>query len=92
MPGVTVSTLDNGVNTPYSEFGAIDKSDAFYFTSMRFEKERKGDRINKLYSQVLMQDSSGTASPMESGINDYPEHIAHTAYNYDGSKSIFYTL
>ena len=91
MPGYTVSTIDNGVNTPYSEFGAIDKSDAFYFTSMRFEKEMKGDRINKLYSQVLVQDSSGVASPVESGINDYTQHIAHTAYNYDGTR-VYFTL
>ncbi|NNE27429.1 MAG: hypothetical protein HKN09_11350 [Saprospiraceae bacterium] len=91
MPGVTVSTIEDGINTPYSEFGALDKSDAFYFTSMRFEKEKKGDRINKLYSQILVKDSSGIASPVESGINDYPQHIAHTAYNYDGSR-VYFTL
>lgn len=88
-PGVTVTHLDNGVNTPYSEFGALEKDDELWYSSLRFEKETKGNRINKLFSKILSQNEDGNIQQDE--LNEYSQHTAHTAYNHDGTR-LYFTL
>ena len=53
-PGVEIEQLGSDVNSPYSEFGAIEKDDELYYSSMRFNKE-DGEEPNRLYSQIMKQ-------------------------------------
>ena len=89
QPGYTVSRIENEINTPYSEFGAIKKDDILYYSSLRFEKELKDSKVNKLYSKVLSQDN-GSVNEFDI-INDYTQHVAHTSYNHDGTR-LYYTI
>lgn len=88
-PGVTVTHLENGVNTPYSEFGALEIDDELWYSSLRFEKEAKGHRINKLFSKILAQDENGSLE--QEKLNEYSQHSAHTAYNHNGTR-LYFTL
>lgn len=91
QPGVTVNRLEGSINTPYSEFGAVAKGDDFYYSSLRFEKEQKKVRVNKLFSKVLAQDSTGSGYPIEGSFNEYEQHAAHTSFNHDATR-VYYTL
>ncbi len=89
--GITVSRLENDINTPYTEFGGIQNGDEFYYSSLRFEKKQKGIRINRLYSKILSKGTDGPSSPIEGELNEYEQHAAHTSYSHDGSR-MYYTL
>jgi len=54
QPGVTVEHLGGDVNSPYSDFGAIEKDDDLYYSSLRFNKA--DNKVPTLvYSQILKQ-------------------------------------
>ena len=52
--GVEIEHLGSDVNSPYSEFGAIERDDELYYSSMRFNKQ-DGQEPNRLYSQIMKQ-------------------------------------
>ena len=52
--GVEIEQLGSDVNSPYSEFGAIERDDELYYSSMRFNKQ-DGEEPNRLYSQIMKQ-------------------------------------
>ena len=52
--GVEIEHLGSDVNSPYSEFGAIERDDELYYSSLRFNKQ-DGEEPNRLYSQIMKQ-------------------------------------
>lgn len=90
-PGFTIERLDNNVNTPYSEFGAYEKEGQLFYSSLRFEKEEKEYRIPRIYSKILSSSEGDISAPVNGEINESPEHIAHSAFNHDGTR-IYYTI
>jgi len=103
VQGVTVTHLDTGVNTPYSDFGAVEKDDELYYSSLRFNR-KDDNNPNRLYSKILTESglensSEETEEPEEkvtrkSRSDDQVQqflHEAHTSFNQDGSK-MYYTI
>ncbi len=104
--GVTIEHLDSSVNTPFSDFGAIEKDDNLYYSSLRFNYADE-NYPNRLYSKILTQndsDFSSSASEDDIEIQEEPnkrkskastekvyEHEAHTSFNRDYTK-MYYTI
>jgi WD40-like Beta Propeller Repeat. len=90
-PNVLVSNMGEGVNTPFSEIGAIiDGSDVVY-TSVRFLPDDRKKYSMKHIGKVLSY--SETTAPVEysEGFNKENHHTAHVTYNMNRSK-MFYTV
>ena len=58
-PGVKIEHLGLDVNSPYSDFGAIQKGEELYYTSLRYNEE-DGNYPNRLYSKILKQGDDPT--------------------------------
>lgn len=88
---VEVEHLDKKINTPYSEFGAVEAGETIYYSSFRFDFP--GDRhlpVRKL-TKVLTSQKLAKGKPMAKGFNEEAKHTAHTAFSLDGSR-IYFTV
>ena len=55
--GTEVNRIEGSVNTPYSEFGGVNRNDNFYYSSLQFEKESNEYNTDRLYSRVMSSES-----------------------------------
>ncbi len=106
-PGEEVSWLDNGVNTPYSEFGALSSGDDFYYSSLRYELDDGSSYPDRLFSNVLTSDNGDGGNPVfgdsmmptvtetktkvKEGDKSSRKHFAHNTFSMDGGK-MYYTI
>lgn len=104
--GVDIFRLENGVNTPYSEFGGIAANDQFYYSSLRYEAPSDDFYPDRLYSSILSSDNDDGGAPIfeTNTLNSSKDkkditkslvkgnqHLAHSTFNVDGTK-MYYTL
>ncbi len=84
--------LGDGINSPYSEFGAIydGEKEALFFSSLRYEKLDDVYNPKRLISKVLKSEDQTTGSLIEGQLNDNEKHIAHTAWNTN-KTGVYYT-
>lgn len=88
--------LDNNINTPYSEFGAVQQGDELFYSSLQFAEEtdgirRKSLQPNKNISKVLKSDNGRSGELIEGDFNSDDMLTAHNAFNADGSM-VYYTI
>jgi len=85
-----ITDIEAEVNTPYSEFGAIEKEDVLYFSTMMYAEENSENipprGISKLHT---LKDDMNMA--IEGEINDTDLLVAHSTFTSDGLTMI-YTL
>jgi tetratricopeptide (TPR) repeat protein len=87
---LTIKHLGAGINTPYSEFGALDKEGDLYFSSKKYIEKNKQHFPDRLIAKILKAESDSAAAIVE-GINRDDLHTAHTSFSNDGTR-IFYTV
>ncbi|MGE5355962.1 MAG: hypothetical protein ACM3PT_06950 [Deltaproteobacteria bacterium] len=85
---VKVSRLEGDVNSAYSDFGASEQKDMFYFSSMRFTRKSDSYFPNRLTSKVLRKDNE-VSVVADSIFGD--DHLlnAHLSFNSKGDKAYF---
>jgi len=92
---ITIETLDSGVNTQFSEVGALKADEILYFTRLgkaRREVVKKREvPPSYLFSKVLSSPIDSIPMPLDSILNDSLDHTAHTTFNHDGSR-VYYTI
>jgi len=84
-----IDSLGILVNSPYSEFGALDFDEKLYFTSFRFVRE-DDPKPKKPYMKIL-KGESGQAALLFQEINDDSLHTAYMAFNTTGTK-VYYSI
>ena len=80
---ISVTPLEGGLNTPYSEFGAFESDGKIYFSSLRFK-----DKSNDLYSKLMVKDEKGAIETFE--FNKDGKFTANAALSFDGTR-LYYT-
>ena len=93
VEGVEIEQLGGSVNTPYSDFGAIERDDNLYYSSLRFESNDQFSP-NRLYSKILTDGDTSTSqddASQNEAQNSTINHEAHTAFSHDGTK-MYYTI
>jgi len=79
-----------GVNSPFSDFGAIKKDDVLYYSTMSHDEADPADfpprNISKIHSY---QDS--LSLPIEGPVNETDQIVAHTSFSKDGN-TVYYTV
>ncbi len=81
---LTVEHVKDEINTPYSEFGAIEVDSSIYFSSMKFK-----DKNNDLYSKLMRQNKDGIIEILEFNTED--KFAANPSVSFDGNR-LYYTL
>lgn len=85
-----IEQLGENINTTYSDFGASQIGEKFYFSSYSFTKENDNDYPKRQYSKILMTEDDGE-SVFPVVFNDNERHTANSAFNKDQTR-IYYTL
>ena len=81
---LTVEHIKNGINTPYSEFGAIEVDSSVYFSSMRFQ-----DKTKMFFSKLMKRSKGGEIEVFEFNTDD--KFAANPSISFDGNR-LYYTL
>lgn len=81
---LTVKHIKEGINSPYSEFGAVEVDGAIYFSSMKFR-----DKTNMLFSKLMRQDKDGEIEVLE--FNTDEKFAANPSISFDRNR-LYYTL
>src|SRR5699024_10851543 len=86
-----IKRLD-GVNTPYSDFGAFKIEDILYYSSLQFEQKGDKEYPDKIYSRILTSENAGSGDIFGESLSPSPrKHLAHTSFNEDYTR-MYYTL
>lgn len=85
----TLKRMDQKINTPYSEFGALQRNDTLYYSSFRYDLLKDKHRPGRKISKVLLSSKGGKGQPMRNDFNTDTLHIAHTAFSLDGKRLYF---
>ncbi len=80
--------MDSGVNTPYSDFGAIMKDDVLYYSSLQHE-EKVGEAFPPRAISKLHKLEEEDISLLDGVVNDTDRLVAHTTFNKDGSMMYY---
>ncbi len=81
---LTVEHIKDGINTPYSEFGAIEVDSSVYFSSMRFQ-----DKTKMFFSKLMKRGKDGIIEIFEFNTKD--KFAANPSISFDGNR-LYYTL
>jgi len=81
---LTVEHIKDGINTPYSEFGAIEVDSSVYFSSMRFQ-----DKTKMFFSKLMKRGKNGVIEVFEFNTDD--KFAANPSISFDGNR-LYYTL
>ena len=81
---LTVKHIKEGINTPYSDFGAIEVDSVIYFSSMKFQ-----DKTKMLFSKLMRQDKDGVIEVLE--FNTDEKFAANPSISFDRNR-LYYTL
>ncbi len=88
---ITVTHLDENINTPYSEFGAIKLDDDIYFSALKFEQSDSPYNPDRYIAKILKATEFDLAETLGDDINNDRLHTAHTAFNKEKTK-VYYTV
>ena len=88
---VDIQHLNKRVNTPYTEFGSLQRGDSLYYSSMRYEYREDTHDPPRRFSKVLSSVKGSKGRPLPRGFNEKNKHTAHLTFTADG-KRIYYTL
>ncbi len=87
---IIITHLDSSINSPYSDFAALQKGDRIYFSSMKFPRKKQGAFSGNLRSKIILYEKD-KAQTLEDFLVDEVQGAAHTSLSPDGA-TIYYTL
>lgn len=88
-PQYTLKRMDQKINSPYSEFGALQRNDTLYYSSFRYDLLKDKHRPGRKISKLLLSSKNGKGQPMRNDFNADTLHIAHTTFSLDGKRLYF---
>lgn len=88
---ITINPLDTGINSPYSDFGALFLDDTLYYSSFQFVDKKDDYNPHRTYIKVLASTDGTEGVFVDIPVEEKGKHIAHTTFSRDRSK-MYYTL
>ena len=88
---MTVNRMGDGINTEFSEFGAVKSEGGLYFTSLRFNEMDPEKKPARLISKILYSNDDIESDTLNSELNKDNLFTAHSTFNKDRTK-IYFTL
>lgn len=90
-PNYKVQLLDKKINSPYSEFGAIQYGDTLFFSSYRFKDQSDEEEPIRNISKVLIAKGSGRGRVLSRDFNSNDKLTAHTTFSVD-RQTVYFTI
>ena len=87
---IVIQKMADTINTPFSEFAAVEVGNSIYYSSYSFTKEDKKQYPPRQYVKILKTDLD-QRNPQLVSFNDDNRHTAYVAFNTQKSR-IYYTL
>ncbi|MBI1225525.1 MAG: hypothetical protein GC192_09850 [Bacteroidetes bacterium] len=88
---VRVEHLDKKINTPYSEFGAVQVGNTTYYSSYRFDFPSDKNTPERKLSKLLTSENLAKGRIMGRDFNDDKKLTAHTTFSSDRNR-IYFTV
>jgi len=88
---IEIEHIGGDINSPYTEFGAIQRDDVFYYSSMRFNKKEDDYIPARIISKVLKSEDVFVSTVIDENFNDDQLNTAYFTFSHNGSK-VYYTL
>ena len=88
---VSVQHLNNKINSPYSEFGAVEQGSSLYFSSYRYQYKNDVHQPERKLSKILVSENMAKGRTLPGSFNDIEKHTAHMAFSPTGNR-IYFTL
>ncbi len=96
IPGLEIENLEEGINTPYTEYGAFitaDGSEIYYGTFARENiveiDGNEGDYHSKVFLSSFDGEEWGEGSPLSEKVNRMEYHTGNAALSDDGNTLYF---
>ncbi len=86
-----VRNLGEGINSPFSDFGAVYYADTLYYTSYKFVDRKDTYDPPRPFNKIMSSVKGGPGNPLPDYFNEPGKHVAHSAFNHDFSR-IYYTI
>lgn len=84
-----IDQLGKEVNTSYSEFGALSKSDTLYYSSLRFKNRDDSHKPKRPLSHILTSINGEKGKRVNRDFAVKDKHIAHTTFNSKNTHIIY---
>ena len=88
---VKIIHLDEKINTPYSDFGAVLVGDTLYYSSFRFVEKQDTNNPPRIYAKTLSSIKNEGGVLLPDTFNIAKNHVAHTAFNSNGNR-LYYNI
>ncbi|MCF8244462.1 MAG: hypothetical protein K9J37_07085 [Saprospiraceae bacterium] len=88
---VRVERLDKKINTPFSEFGAVQMGPTLYYSSFRFEFPEDDNIPERKLSKVLTSENLSKGRVLGRDFNQAEKLTAHATFDAAGSR-IYFTI
>jgi tetratricopeptide (TPR) repeat protein/outer membrane protein OmpA-like peptidoglycan-associated protein len=85
---IKITRLEGDINTPYTEFGAMELDGDFYYTSMSFTREKDTRHPKRLISKILKLEG-GVSVVADDIFSDEKLLNAHLSFNTNRDKAYF---
>lgn len=89
-PNISLEQLPNSVNSPYSEFAAVEINGKVFFSSENNQRIVKKGMPPRQYAQVMHADEQFQNTSV-APFNDAIKQTAHAAFNKDKTR-VYYTI
>lgn len=87
----SIERLGENVNSPYSEFSAVDVGESIYYSSHQFTFDNKSRKADILLGKIMQSTSEENGEMVDGGIDIEGKTIANATFNRDGSK-VYYSV
>jgi tetratricopeptide (TPR) repeat protein len=88
---ISVERMENNVNTPYSEVGAIMYRKGMIYSSKQFEEINKKIKPPRKIAKLMEKPENESPKLLESSINKKNESVTNPCFSPDG-KFLYYTV
>lgn len=82
---IDIKHLDKNINSPYSEFAAVEKDSILYFSALKFKSKSK----EAYFSKILTTQNQEKARLAKKSINKPDLHNANVSFSQDGQFMYF---
>lgn len=88
---ILINHVEGDINSPYTEFGALERDSLLYYSSMRFEKKEDDYIPNRIITKILKSEDRMISAEIDPNFNSDELNTAHLTFSHDGSK-VYYTI
>ncbi|RMF24533.1 MAG: tetratricopeptide repeat protein, partial [Bacteroidetes bacterium] len=84
-----VENLGRRINSPYSDFAALERGDTLYYTSYRFDFKEDSYRPRRRLAKILSSRRGSRGRTLPRKFNEAQRHTAFTAFSHNGKRIYF---